>query len=146
MSRIIMMNSKFCWTGVDKSNRIYWIKETVVYRCSKVITRLRENKSGSQTLTERNTSTMRREKQQKHWTATKTNIHIKGLFDNNCHIPNMVQEKNWLVKPAFMASQISHLYCKELRMFVNLLFVLSTGKIKSSNTPKKWKTTVIFLT
>ena len=35
------------------------IKATVVYRCSKVINRLRENKSGLQTKTEGNTSTIR---------------------------------------------------------------------------------------
>ena len=35
------------------------IQATVVYRCSKVIHRLRENKSGLQTKTEVNTSTLR---------------------------------------------------------------------------------------
>ena len=39
---------------------------TVVYRCSKVITRLSENKSGLQTKTEGNTSTIRGKQRNKH--------------------------------------------------------------------------------
>ena len=39
------------------------IRATVVYHCSKVINRLKENKSGLQTKTEGNTSTMRGKRQ-----------------------------------------------------------------------------------
>ena len=44
---------------IEKSHRVIQINATVVYRCSKVINRLRENKSGLQTKTEYNTSTIR---------------------------------------------------------------------------------------
>ena len=59
------------FAAYKRDNR--YIKATVVYRCSLVITRLRENKSGLQTQIEGNSSTIRgnNDTKKKHSSATK---------------------------------------------------------------------------
>ena len=80
-----------------KSTRGQKIKTTVVYRCPKVINRLRENQTGLQTKTKENTTTMRGT-QRNNWNTavqqnhvTSDNIHRNELFDNY-HIPDLVQD------------------------------------------------------
>ena len=86
------------------------MKASVTYRCSKVINRLLENKSGLQTKTEGNTSTIRG---QLKWTITHANIHRNEIFDNKWHIPDLVQDilrRQWWLRTAFMARQTSCFY------------------------------------
>ena len=86
---------------------------TVIYRCSIAVNQIKNENNETP-------------KKMRPATKTTPNIHRHGLFDINCHIPDLVQDilrKNcelnlvlWLVKPpAYMTMLNSFILIKQLK-------------------------------